>query len=75
MVFCSKYQSRKPSFLTVYVLRTSIDLHSEKGFTLHKSRSRRCPAVTITHEDYADYLDLFADTFADAEQLDQVYLK
>ena len=52
-----------------YVLRTSIDLHSEKGFTLHNSRSRRYPAVTITDADYAHDIALFADTCADAELL------
>ena len=54
-----------------YVLRTSIDQHSEKGFTVHKSRSRRYPAVTITDADYADDLALFADTCSDAEILVQ----
>ena len=54
------------------VIRTSIDLNSEKGFTLHNSRSRRYPAVTITDTDYADGLSLFSDTCADAELLVQV---
>ena len=50
-----------------YVLRTSIDLHFEKGFTLHNSRSRRYPAVTITDAEYADDLALYTDTCAYAE--------
>ena len=37
-----------------YVLRTSIDLMKENGFTLTKERSRRYPAQTITDMDYAD---------------------
>ena len=44
-----------------YVLRTSIDLHKYLGLTLQKSRGRRYPTVTISDEDYADDLALFAD--------------
>ena len=52
-----------------YVLRTSIDLHKELGFTLTKSRSRRHPAITLTDADYADDIALFADNPEDAEKL------
>ena len=52
-----------------YVLRTSIDLMSERGFTLKKARSRRHPAETITDADYADDLALLANTPAQAESL------
>ena len=45
-----------------YVLRTSIDLHSEKGFSLHTTRSRRYPAVKSTITDCADDLAIFSDT-------------
>ena len=36
-----------------YILRTSIDLMKENGFTLTKVRSRRYPAQMITDADYA----------------------
>ena len=36
------------------VLRTSIDLMNENGFTLKKATSRRHPAQTITGADNAD---------------------
>ena len=36
------------------VLRTSIDLSRENGFTLKKARSRRYPAQTITEADNTD---------------------
>ena len=49
-----------------YVQQTSIDFNSEKVFTLHISRSRRYPVVTINDAEYADDLALFADTYADA---------
>ena len=41
-----------------YVLRTSVDLLKENGFTLAKKRSRRYPVQTITDADYADRLAL-----------------
>ena len=37
-----------------HVLRTSIDLMKENGFTLAKEKSRRYPALTIPDTDYAD---------------------
>ena len=52
-----------------YDLRTSIENHSGIGFTLHKSRSRRYPAVTITDADYAYDDVLFAYLCCDAETL------
>ena len=48
-----------------YVLRTSIDLMKEKGFTLakkKKKRSRRYPAQTLTDADYIDNIALLANT-------------
>ena len=52
-----------------YVLRTSIDLMKENGFTLAKERSRRYTAQTITDADYADDIALLANTLAQAESL------
>ena len=52
-----------------YVLRTSIDLHKDLGFTLQKSRGRRYPTVTISDVDYADDLALFPDSCSDAKKL------
>ena len=37
-----------------YVLRMSIDLMKEYGFTLKKAKSRRYPVQTIMDADYAD---------------------
>ena len=45
-----------------YVLRMSIDLMKENGFTLAKVRSKRYPAQTITGADYADDIPLLANT-------------
>ena len=50
-----------------YVLRTSIDINKENGFTFKKSRSRRYPAETISDGDYADKIVLLANTPAQAE--------
>ena len=52
-----------------YVLRKSLDIHKDLGFTLHKARSRRYPPIKITDADYADDLALFADEFRNAEIL------
>ena len=52
-----------------YVLRTSIDLQSDLGLTLEKSRNRRYPTIHITDADYADDIALFADNTTDAEKL------
>ena len=43
-----------------YVLRTSIDLMKENGFTLAKARSKRFSAKTITNANYADNIALLA---------------
>ena len=51
------------------VLRTSIDLMKENGFTLAKERSRRYPAQTITDIDYADDIALQTNTHTPAESL------
>ena len=52
-----------------YVLRISVDIHNELGFTLNKSRNRRYPSTHITDADYADDLALFTNNTADAEML------
>ena len=52
----------------ICILRTSIDYHSE-DFTLHRSRSSRYPALTITNAELADDLEYFADICSDAEKL------
>lgn len=52
-----------------YALRTSVDLHTEFGFTLTKSRSSRYPAEIITDVDYADDLALLSDTIDEATEL------
>ena len=52
-----------------YVLRTSIDKIRENGFELTKKRNRRYPAKTITDADYADDIDLLANTPNQAETL------
>ena len=52
-----------------YVLRTSIDKIRENGFELTKKRSRRYPTKTITDADYADNIDLLANTPNQTETL------
>ena len=53
-----------------YVLRTSIDLIKENGFTFFlNARSRRYPAKTITDANYVDEIALLANTLAKAESL------
>ena len=52
-----------------YVLRTSIDLMKENGFTLIKARSRRYSAQTIMDADYTDDIALLANTPAQVEFL------
>ena len=49
-----------------FVLRCSIDPNKSLGFTLHKSKSRRHPAVKLTD---VDDLALLADKCSDAEKL------
>ena len=44
------------------VLRTSIDMIKDNGFTLAKERSRRYPTQTITDMDYADNITLLLNT-------------
>ena len=51
------------------VLRTSIDKIKENGFELTKKRSRRHPAKTITDADYADDIEILANTPNQAETL------
>ena len=52
-----------------YMLRTSIDLMKENGFTLVKARSRQYPAQTIMDADNADDIALLAYIPAQAESL------
>ena len=52
-----------------YVLRPSIDLIKENGFTLKKARSRRYPTRTITDVDYTNDIALSANTPTQAESL------
>ena len=52
-----------------YVLRTSIDKIKENGFELTKKRSRRYPAKTITHTNYADDIAILANTPNQAKTL------
>ena len=51
------------------MLRTSVDLMKENGFTLAKARSRQYPAQTITDVDYADDIALLANTPTQAQSL------
>ena len=46
------------------VLRTSIDKIKENGLKLTKERSRRYPAKTFTHANYADEKALLANSTA-----------
>ena len=52
-----------------YILRTSIDLMKENGYTLAKARSKRYSVQTITDADYADDIVLLANTSTRAEPL------
>ena len=52
-----------------YALRTSVDSHTELGFTLEISRSPRYPARVITDVDYADDIALLSDTIEEASKL------
>ena len=51
-----------------YLLRTSIDLIKEHGFTLKKARSKRYPAVSITDTGYIDDLAFLSNTPADSKR-------
>ena len=52
----------------VYVLRTSIDLKRENGFTLKKKvRNRRYPEIIATDAHYSDDIALLANTPAEDE--------
>ena len=52
-----------------YVIRSSIDLMKENGFTLEKARSKRYLTLTITYADYADDIALRAITPVQAKSL------
>ena len=51
------------------MLRMSIDLMKENGFTLKKTRSRRYLAQTITDADYSNDIALLANTSNQAKSL------
>ena len=68
--FDSIGRSKLEDILSAYgILCCSIDLNKSLGFTLHKWKSRRYPAVKLTGADYTDDLALFADKCSDAEKL------
>ncbi len=52
-----------------YVLRTSLDKHTNLGFTLSESLSSRNPTQKLTNVDYADDLAVTSDTISNAEKL------
>ena len=52
-----------------YGIRTSIDRMKENSFKLTKERSRSYSAQTIMDADYADDIELLANTPAQAENL------
>ena len=52
-----------------YVLKTSIDLIKENGFTLKKARSKQYAAETNTGSGYADDIALLSNTPTQAESL------
>ena len=52
-----------------YGLRTSIDLIFKKWFHIKKTRKKRNPVETMTEADYADDLELYADTVIQFEYL------
>ena len=52
-----------------YMVKTSIDKIKDNGFKLTKERSRRYPAQTITNADYADDIELLANTPTQAKTL------
>ena len=54
-----------------YVLRTSVDLMKENGFTLVKVRNKRYSGRTITDAEYAIEIALLANTPALTESLRQ----
>ena len=52
-----------------YIMKTSIDTNTSRGFTLTEAKSRRYPKITITDVDYADDLAIITDNIKDAETL------
>ena len=52
-----------------YVLRTSVVLMKENGFTLAKARCRRYPTRKITDADYLDDIALLANTPAQIQSM------
>ena len=55
-----------------YVLRTSIDLIKEKGFTLKKGKKQTISRKTTTDADYADNIALLAQAESLRHSLEQV---
>ena len=56
-------------FCLDYILRTSIDLTKENGFTLKMARSRLYPAQIITDANCAEDIRLLANIFTRVESL------
>ena len=53
-----------------YVMRKATSGREEEfGFTLHRRKSRRCPAVNITDLDFADDIALLSNEIHQAQQL------
>ena len=53
-----------------YVMRKTFNnMEEELGFTLHRRRSRRSPAVMLTDLDFADDLAIFTEEFVQAQEV------
>ena len=52
-----------------YILKTSVDINAELGFTLTERRSRRYPATHITDIDYADDIAITTNDMKSANTL------
>ena len=52
-----------------YILKTSVDINAELGFTLTERRSRRYPATHITDIDYADNREITTNDMKSANTL------
>ena len=50
-------------------MKTAISNSDDCGFTLEKAKSRRHPALCVTHIDYADDIALLSDSVDKAEKL------
>ena len=52
-----------------YILKTSVDIKAELGFTLTERRSRRYPATHITDIDYSDDIAITKNNMKSANTL------